>query len=91
MVAVNIYNLDATSPINCQVCVGTYYSSRPSARPLIDYVPKITMGSQFVCTIPISEDGALSPVFIPFSLDLSLPNHRFLLAVDRASDVRFIS
>jgi hypothetical protein len=34
-------------------------------------------------------DEALSPL-LPLFLDLSLPSHRFLFTVDRASDVRFL-
>ena len=50
MVAINIYNLDATTPINCHVRATLF--PRPLARPLIEHVPnKVTMGSQFVCIL----------------------------------------
>ena len=68
MVAINIYNLDSTNPINCHVCATLF--PRPSARPLIEHVPnKVTMGSQFVCILshPIFGDKSLTPPFFPSS------------------------
>lgn len=68
MVAINIYNLDATTPINCHVRATLL--PHPSARPLIEHVPdKVTMGSQFVCILShrILGDKALTPPFFPSS------------------------
>lgn len=89
MVAINLFNLDAATPIDCQVCAIFFLTS---FGPPSDKSCSQDYDGFPVCMRPITpqsfEDEVLSLAF-PFSLGLSLPSPRFLFVVDRASNVRF--
>jgi hypothetical protein len=86
-VALNIFSLDSTTPIHCQVCAK---SSVAPVRPLFNRSCSQGYNQFPVCAHPNTTRFSkieLLALFVPFSLDLSLSGPCCLFAVDLTSHV----